>query len=142
MDVPETLLFFCMVATVVNASLVKRGAYKRHKQELDSMYALGEPQPERAAKLEAGLRDPRPGRTHWTVILSMCALYLLSLTLSTGISVKDPRGRKSRVLSLFHLPMFSIIHVQLTEQTTYRRLSKHDERRNSFTCTIYVYNAG
>jgi len=42
---------FGMAADIFNVKLVRRDAYKRYKQELDSLYALGEPQLERAAKL-------------------------------------------------------------------------------------------
>ena len=44
----ESSSFFGMAAGVVNANLVRRDAYKRYKHELDSLYALGEPQPERS----------------------------------------------------------------------------------------------
>jgi len=47
----ESSSFFGTAAGVVNANLVRRDAYKRYKQELDSLYALGEAQLERAAKL-------------------------------------------------------------------------------------------
>ena len=47
----EFSLFSGMAAGVVNVNLVKRDAYKRYKQVLDSLYALGEPQLERSAKL-------------------------------------------------------------------------------------------
>ena len=73
----ESSSFFGMAAGVVNANLVRRDAYKRYKHELDSLYALGEPQPERSAKLQVRLRAS--GRTHWTVTLPMYALYLSSL---------------------------------------------------------------
>ena len=55
----ESSSFFGMAAGVVNANLVRRDAYKRYKHELDSLYALGEPQPERSAKLQVRLRDLR-----------------------------------------------------------------------------------
>jgi len=47
----ELSSFFGIAAGVFNADLVRRDAYKRYKQELDSLYALGEPQPERSTKL-------------------------------------------------------------------------------------------
>ena len=42
---------FCMMVAVANMRSPRRDAYKRYKQELDSLYALGEPQLERVTKL-------------------------------------------------------------------------------------------
>ena len=40
-----------MTAAVIDANLLRRDVYKRYKQELDSLHALGEPQAERSVKL-------------------------------------------------------------------------------------------
>ena len=47
----ELSSFFGMAAAVVDVNLLRRDAYKGYKQELNSLYALGDPQLERAAKL-------------------------------------------------------------------------------------------
>ena len=36
---------------LVDASFDRRDVHKKYKQELDALYALGEPQPERTTKL-------------------------------------------------------------------------------------------
>ena len=50
-----------MMIIVVNVGLLRWDAYGRYKQELDCLYALGEPQLERAAKSQTRLRDTPVG---------------------------------------------------------------------------------
>lgn len=43
---------FGTIAFVIDAVFIyRRDAYKKYKQELDALYALGEPQPEKTTKL-------------------------------------------------------------------------------------------
>ena len=42
---------FGVVMVVVDVVFFRRDAYKMYKKELDTLYALGDPQPEKATKL-------------------------------------------------------------------------------------------
>ena len=79
---------------VVNVGLLRWDAYGRYKQELDCLYALGEPQLEggQVADKVAG----HPGGTRWIVTVPMHALYLLSpISLNWNFCRRPPEPRVS-----------------------------------------------
>ena len=88
-----------MMIIVVNVGLLRRDAYGRYKQELDCLYALGEPQLERAAKSQTRLRDTldcnRPNARVVPFVAHLFELEFLSKTTGTA-------SLRFLLLSLFH----------------------------------------